>query len=226
MSTTSSDTEDTDARVVTLGGVLYTAAIDFTAEVCECSARDAATKLSNLRCHERCGLYVSKLLSRKHQFAGRGQQAIAVLAAGRDGGVAQVPPAQAPARRSAPMPRKRGFVYAGHSKGNGTKVGMTTRDDPKLRLRDANTYVKHPYELVDFIHCDDPAALEGFIHGELDSVQGRGPQQRALRAPRRLRRARSSRASRRSSRGGARSPGRWSQTPPAQPTRTSPKYSS
>ena len=167
MSTTSSDTEDTDARVVTLGGVLYTAAIDFTAEVCECSAHEAASKLSKLCCHERCGLYVSKLLSRKHQFPGAGQRPIAVLTAGEMEELRKYLPRKH-TLQSAIGKRKRGFVYAGYSEGNGTKIGMTMRDDPQKRLKDYNTCVKHPYELLDFIHCDHPAVLEGYIHVELD----------------------------------------------------------
>lgn len=66
---------------------------------------------------------------------------------------------------------KKGFVYVGYSEGNGTKIGMTMRDDPKKRLKDANTYVKHPYVLLDFIHCSDPSILEGYIHTELDEYK-------------------------------------------------------
>ena len=168
MSTAPGD-EQGGPRVATVDGVRYTAAIDFIAAVCGCSARDAATKLSSLRCHERDGPHVSALLGRKHQFAGRGQQAIAVLAASEMEELRRYLPRRHPHGGDGRSP-KRGYVYAGHSKGNGTKVGMTTRD-PKLRLRDANTYIKHPYELVDFIYCDDPATLEGFIHGELDAYK-------------------------------------------------------
>ena len=65
----------------------------------------------------------------------------------------------------------KGFVYAAYSEGNGTKIGMTMKDDPKKRLRDDNTYVKHPYELLDFIHCDQPTILEGYIHIQLDDYK-------------------------------------------------------
>jgi len=162
--------EDTDARAVTIDGVLYTAAIDFTAAVCGCTAQDAASKLSHLSSHESNGRYVSLLLERKHQFAGAGQRPIAVLSAAEMEELRKCLPNPS-MRHSASGKRKRGFVYAGYSEGNGTKIGMTMRDDPKKRLKDANTYVKHPYELLDFIHCDHPAVLEGYIHVELDQYK-------------------------------------------------------
>ena len=66
-------------RVVTVDGLICLAAIDFTVAVCATTAHEAAAKLSKLSCHERDGAYVSKLLSRKHQFPGAGQRPIAVI---------------------------------------------------------------------------------------------------------------------------------------------------
>ena len=66
-------------RVVTVDGLICIAAIDYTAAVCGCTAQDAASKLSHMSSHEKDGPYVSKLLSRKHQFPGERQRAIAVI---------------------------------------------------------------------------------------------------------------------------------------------------
>jgi len=66
-------------RVVTVDGLICLAAIDFTAAVCATTANEAAVKLSKLSCHERDGAYVSKLLSRKHQFPGQGQRPTPVI---------------------------------------------------------------------------------------------------------------------------------------------------
>ncbi len=60
-----------------------------------------------------------------------------------------------------------GYVYAAFSKGNSVKVGMTCQENPMKRIRQLNTAVKHPFHVLDFIRCGNPAALETFLHEHL-----------------------------------------------------------
>ena len=64
----------------------------------------------------------------------------------------------------------KGFVYAGYSKGNGTMIGMTMKN-PIFLIKEYDEFVKHPYELLDFIYCDQPTILEGYIHAQLDDYK-------------------------------------------------------
>ena len=66
-------------RVVALNNVNYISAIDFASALCGYTANEASKQLSQLCSHEKDGHYVSKLLSRKHQFPGVGQKPIAVI---------------------------------------------------------------------------------------------------------------------------------------------------
>ena len=154
-------------RSVTLDGEIYWSAIDVVAEICGYNAQAASTFITDLRSHEEYGFIISTIVSRTHQFPGQGQRPTPLINAADIEELRKYLPRK-PARG---FGASKGFVYAAYSEGNGTKIGMTMKDDPKKRLRDGNTYVKHPYELLDFIHCDQPTILEGYIHIQLDDYK-------------------------------------------------------
>ena len=149
-------------RSVTLDGEIYWAANDVAAEI---FGNDYYVRPSNrlyvLSQDEINGPHVSKLLSRKHKFAGK---SLSIINAAE---IEELHKIVINTQKTG----KKGFVYVGYSKGNGTKIGMTTRDDPKTRLKDANTYIRHPYELLDYIQCENPNILENCIHNELDEYK-------------------------------------------------------
>lgn len=111
----------------------------------------------------------SEILSKKHRFPGT-KNPVPVITAAQGLELRGYIPRKRLVYNGPENPKK-GFVYAGYSEGNGTKVGMTMQDDPMKRLRDGNTYVKNPYVLLDCIRCDDPATLEKYIHVELDKYK-------------------------------------------------------
>ena len=152
-------------RSVTLDGEIYWSAIDVVAEICGYTTQGASHFITNLRSHEEYGFIISTIVSRTHQFPGERQRPTPLINAAD---IEEL-------RKYLPRKPARGFG-ASYSEGNGTMIGMTMKDDPKKLLKEYDEFVKHPYELLDFIHCDQPTILEGYIHIQLDDYKVAGVQ--------------------------------------------------